>query len=208
MTPFKAIYGYPPPRVLDYVAGTTRVGAVDLLLKGRQQLLSLLKQNLCAAQERMRWFADKKRVERSFAVGDWVHLRLQSYKQFSMHHKKLGKLAPRYYGPFQVIQRIGEVSYKLDLPSGSLIHLVFHVSCLKAKLGDKVVPRPTLPAVNADLVPTPELMLILDKKSIQLRSRIMTQVLVLWQGECKEDATWEILYDLQAKFPHFMGKVL
>ena len=106
-----------------------------------------------------------------------------------MHHKKLGKLAPRYYGPFQVIQRIGVVSYKLDLPSGSLIHPVFHVSCLKAKLGDKVVPRPTLLAVNADLVPTPEPVLILDRKSIQLRSRIVTQVLIQWQGECKEDAT-------------------
>ena len=125
MTPFKALYGYPPPRVLDYVAGTTRVGAVDLLLKGRQQLLSLLKQNLCVAQERMRWFVDKKRVERSFVVGDWVYLRLQPYKQSLVHHKKLGKLASRYYGPFQVIHKIGEVSYKLDLPSGSLIHLVF-----------------------------------------------------------------------------------
>ena len=137
-----------------------------------------------------------------------MYLRLQPYKQSSMHHKKLGKLAPRYYGPFQVIQKIGEVSYKLDLPSGSLIHLVFHVSCLKAKLGDKVVPRPTLPAINEDLVLTLELVLILDRKSIKLRSRTMTQVLVLWQGECKEDATWGILYDLQAKFPHFVGKVL
>ena len=70
MTPFEALYGYPSPRVLDYVVGITRVGAVDLLLKGRQQLLSLLKQNLCVAQERMRWFADKKRVERSFVEGD------------------------------------------------------------------------------------------------------------------------------------------
>ena len=50
MTPFEALYGY-PPRVLDYVAGITRVGAVDLLLKGRQQLLSLLKQNLCCSRE-------------------------------------------------------------------------------------------------------------------------------------------------------------
>ena len=111
MTPFEALYGYPPSRVLDYVTGITRVGAVDSLLKGRQQLLSLLKQNLCAAQERMRWFTDKKRVERSLTVGEWVYLRLQPYKQFSVHHKKIGKLAPRYYGPFQVIQRIGEVSY-------------------------------------------------------------------------------------------------
>ena len=166
MTPFEALYGYPPPRVLNYVAGTTRVGAVDLLLKDKQQLLSLLKQNLCATQERMRWFANKKRVDRSFAMGDWVYLRLLPYKQSSMHHKKLGKLAPRYYGPFQVIQKIGEVSYKLDLPPSSLIHPVFHVSNLKAKLGNQVVPRPTLLSMNADLVITPEPVMILARKSI------------------------------------------
>ena len=80
MTPFEALYGYPSPRVLDYIASNKRVGVVDLLLKDRHQLLSLLKQNLCAAQERIRWFANKNRVDRSFAVGDWVYLRLQPYK--------------------------------------------------------------------------------------------------------------------------------
>ena len=70
LSPFEALYGYPPPRVIDYVASTTRVGVVDLLLKDRQQLLALLKQNLHAAQERMKQYADKKRVERSFKVGD------------------------------------------------------------------------------------------------------------------------------------------
>ena len=70
LSPFEALYGYPPPRVIDYVASTTRVGVMDLLLKDRQQLLALLKQNLHAAQERMKQYADKKRVERSFKVGD------------------------------------------------------------------------------------------------------------------------------------------
>ena len=129
-------------------------------------------------------------------MGDLVYLRLQPYKQTSMHNKRLGKLAPRYYGPFKVLQKVGEVSYKLDLPFGSLIHPVFHVSNLKAKLGNQVVPRPTIPAVNADLVLTPEPMMILDRKSIKLRSRIVTQLLVQWQGESKDDATWEVLYDL------------
>ena len=129
-------------------------------------------------------------------MGDLVYLRLQPYKQTSMHNKRLGKLAPRYYGPFKVLQKVGEVSYKLDLPFGSLVHPVFHVSNLKAKLGNQVVPRPTLPAVNADLVLTPEPMMILDRKSIKLRSRIVTQLLVQWQGESKDDATWEVLYDL------------
>ena len=111
-------------------------------------------------------------------MGDWVYLRLQLYKQTLVHHKKLGKLAPRYYGPFKVLQKIGEVSYKLDLPLGSLIHLVFNVSNLKAKLGNQVVPRPTLLAVNVEMVLTLEPVLILDRKSIKLRSRTMTQVLV------------------------------
>ena len=135
LTPFEALYGYPSLRVMDYVPGITQVGAVDLLLKDRQQLLSLLKHNLIAAQEMMKWYADKKTVDWSFNVGDWVYLRLQPYKQASVHHQKLGKLPPRFYDPFQILQKIGQVSYKLDLPAGSLIHPVFHVSNLKAKVG-------------------------------------------------------------------------
>ena len=70
MTPFEALYGYLPLRVLDYVAGTTRVDAMDLMLRDRKHILSLLKMNLCVAQERIRWFTNQKRVERFFAMGD------------------------------------------------------------------------------------------------------------------------------------------
>ena len=84
LTPFKALYGYHPPRVLDYVAGTTEVGIVDLMLKNRQQRLTLLKHNLYVAQERMKWYAKRKRVDTSFLLGDWVYLRLQPYKQASV----------------------------------------------------------------------------------------------------------------------------
>ena len=137
----------------------------------------------------MKWFADKKRVDRSFPVGDWVYLRLQPYKQSSIQSKKFGKLAPRFYGNYQVIQRVGEVSYKLDLPAGSQIHPVFHMSNLKAKLGAQVVPRLVLPAMIVDQIPNPEPMAILATRSHQLRSRLITQVLVLWQDESKDDAT-------------------
>ncbi|KAK4589838.1 hypothetical protein RGQ29_020433 [Quercus rubra] len=93
---------------------------------------------------------------------------------------KLRKLAPRFYGPFQVLQKVGEVSYKLDLPEGSLIHLVFHVFNLKAKLGHHVMPSPTLPSVNANMVLSPKPMSILAARSHHLRSRLITQVLVQW----------------------------
>lgn len=73
----------------------------------------------------MKWYTDKKRVDKSFGVGDWVYLRLQPYKQVSVHLKKIGKLVPRFYGPFQVFQKLGEVSYKLEFLEGLLVHLVF-----------------------------------------------------------------------------------
>ncbi|XP_050248995.1 uncharacterized protein LOC126696272 [Quercus robur] len=98
----------------------------------------------------MKFHADKHRLERSFSIGDWVYLRLQPYRQKSITHKTFNKLSPRFYSPFQVLQKIGAVAYKLDLPLGSQIHPVFHVSYLKAKLGQQVTPCSTLPAVNSE----------------------------------------------------------
>ena len=96
------------------------------------------------------------------------------------------------------MQNVRVVSYRLDLPASSLNHLVFHVSNLKAKLGNQVVPKPTLLAVNADLIITLKPMYILAIRSHRFRSKTITQFLVQWQGESKDDATWEVLYDLQS----------
>ena len=79
-----------------------------------------------------------------------MYLRLQPYIQRSLKHNTLGKLSPKFYGPFRVIQKVGEVAYKLELPPGSQIHPVFHVSCLKAKLGHQVTPISQLPFVTSE----------------------------------------------------------
>ena len=76
LTPFEALYGFPPPKLQRYVSGTTRVDALDSLLRQRQAILDTLKVHLATTQARMKSQADKHKQERSFAVGDWVFLRL------------------------------------------------------------------------------------------------------------------------------------
>ena len=131
----------------DYIPSTTQVAAVDSVLRSRQKVLTLLKHNLVAAQARMKQQCDKYRAERVFQVGDWVYMRLQPNKQQYVAFRASHKLSPCFFGPHWIIQKIGEVAYKLALRAGPVIHPVFHVSCLKAKLGLQIVPISTLPFV-------------------------------------------------------------
>lgn len=92
--------------------------------------------------------ADQKRTDREFAIGDWVFLRLQPYRQHFLVALKNLKLSPRFYGPYQILERIGQVGYKLDLPVNSNSHPVFHVSLLKKTLGQHTSPLTSLPLVD------------------------------------------------------------
>ena len=142
------MFGYSPPRLLAYLPGTTMVDAMDIQLKQREQVLQLLKENLQRSRNKMKRYADLKHTEREFKEGDWVYLRLQPYRQVSVAWQRNLKLSPCFYGPFLVLSRVGAVAYKLELPLGSLIHPVFHVSQLKLKLGRAVTPLIHLSLVN------------------------------------------------------------
>ena len=90
-------------------------------IEHQQQVLQLLKDNLNLAQNLMKQQADQHCSERIFCVREWVFLRLQPYKKMSLKQaKKDNKLSPKYYGPYMVLQNIGTMAYKLELPSSSL----------------------------------------------------------------------------------------
>ena len=79
-----------------------------------------------------------------------VYLRLQPYRQSSLKKSGAEKLNPRFYGPYRVIRRVGEVAYDTELPKGSWVHNVFHVSRFKKAIGQGVVPFVDLPPLDEE----------------------------------------------------------
>lgn len=128
LTPFKVVYGRDPPAILQMEKGQTVISSIEELLQERDAILDDLHFNLLRAQQRIKAYADVKHREEQFAVGDKVYLKVQPYRQRSLAVRPFEKLAAKYYGPFEIVQRVGMVAYKLQVPASSKIHPVFHVS--------------------------------------------------------------------------------
>ncbi|XP_071928105.1 uncharacterized protein [Coffea arabica] len=145
---------------------------------------------------------DPRRKDLEFEIGDKVFLRITPLKG-KIRAGKGKKLQPRYIGPFNVLQRIGKVAYRLELPASlSRIHDVFHVSLLK-----KYHPDPThiLPPEDVELDESltyeERPIQILDRKVKDLRTKQIPLVKVLWKHHEVEEATWELEKDVQEKYP-------
>lgn len=151
LSPFKIVYGRDPPHVLRIGRGQAIVDSVDEWLQERDAILDELHLTLLKSQNIMKQAADLKRRDLTFKIGDQVFVRLHPYRQQSLARRPFEKLAARFYGPFEVIQKVGRVAYKLDLPAHSKIHPVFHVSQLKRNIGAAPVSSNFPPQLTADL---------------------------------------------------------
>lgn len=116
MSPFKILYGRDPPSVLRIGRGHSPVDSVEEMLQERDAILYDLHVYLIRSQQQLKAAADVKRCHDQFEVGDMVYLKIQPYRQKSLAKQPYEKLAARFYGPFSVSQRIGQVAYKLLLP--------------------------------------------------------------------------------------------
>eukprot|EP00253_Pinus_taeda_P014061 PITA_14061 len=183
MSPFEVLYGQKCHTPSSWGGLEDRLMLGADMLKEMEEMVKKVRVTLKAAQDKKKNFADQKRKFREYQVGDHVYVRIQA-KKSTLQWSGCAKLAPRFCGPFQVLERIGPVAYQLALPCHIRVHNVFHVSVLKKYVYD---PKHVEPEGEI-LV---ELLNILNRREVMLRKRAITQVKVQWQHFGPDEATWE-----------------
>ncbi|KAL1206997.1 hypothetical protein V5N11_029812 [Cardamine amara subsp. amara] len=186
-TPFKIVYGRDPPPLLRYESGSTHNFELEKELLARDEALQVIKHNLIKAQQLMKTAANKHRQHKEFVVGQNVYLKLRNYRQNSLATRLYKKLSAKYFGPFPIIERIGKVAYRLQLPSTAKIHNVFHISLLKEALGQ----QPVADSLRQALLQTEELNLEPEFiKGIRYNDKGHLEALVHWKGFGTGDDEW------------------
>lgn len=109
-------------------------------------------------------------------------------------------MSPKYFGPFPILAKVGNVAYKLQLPPGPRVHPTFHMSQLKKHVGAALV-QSVLPIVDTRGAWIKEPARILDQRMVFKGNQVEIEVLGEWLNTFPEDATWESLEQLKLKYP-------
>ena len=165
--------------------------------------IRLIRERLKATQSRQKSHADKRRRDIEFDVGDHVFIKVSPLKGV-MRFGKTNKLSPRFVGPFEILEKIGSVAYRVALPPAlSKIHNVFHISNLRKYVPDSkhvIEYEPLQIQENLSYEEIP--IKILDRKEQVLRTKTIPIVKVLWRNHSTEEATWEAEEEMRQKYPN------
>ncbi|GJS66294.1 putative reverse transcriptase domain-containing protein [Tanacetum coccineum] len=156
--------------------------------------------NLKEARSRQKSYADKHRRDLEFQVGDRVFLKVSPFRGVKRFGIK-GKLSPRFIGPFEILERIGEVSYRLALPPQlSHVHDVFHVSLLRGYHYHPLhVASYPFDQIQPDMSLSEEPESILDRQERVMRNKVIPFVKILWKNHPEREATWETEESMRAR---------
>nr|GEW77857.1 putative reverse transcriptase domain-containing protein [Tanacetum cinerariifolium] len=179
-------------RIFRYLkVGEAQILGPELIQETTEKIVQI-KERMQAARDRQKSYADMKRKSMEFQVGDVVMLKISPWKGVVRFGKR-GKLNPRYVGPFKVLERIGDVAYKLDLPEElSRVHNTFHVSNLKKCHADEPLVVP-LDGLHFDdkLQFVEELVKIMDREVKRLKQSRILLVKIRWNSKRGPEFTWE-----------------
>ena len=202
MAPYEALYGRPCRSPLSWAETGEVLAFGPELAKETTETVRVIRKRLQTAQSRQKSYADRRRRPLAFEVGDHVFLKVSPRRGITRFGKG-GKLAPRFIGPFEILERIGEVAYRLALPPQlSGVHDVFHISMLR-----KYEPDPSHVLewsaldLDTDVSFEEKPLEVLDRRDQVLRGKTIPLVKVLWSHSGVEEATWEREEDIRAKYP-------
>ncbi|GJQ90931.1 putative reverse transcriptase domain-containing protein [Tanacetum coccineum] len=207
--PFEALYGRKcrSPVIWTEVGESQLIGP-EIVQETTEKIVQI-KERLKTARSRQKSYADKRRKPLEFQVGDRVLLKVSPWKGVVRFGKK-GKLAPRYVGPFEIVERVGPVAYRLKLPQElSCVHDTFHVSNLKKCLAEPDVQVP-LDEIEIDenLRFVEEPIEIVERDVKKLKRRRIPLVKVRWNSRQGAEYTWEHEDQFRKKYPHLFSETV
>ena len=202
MAPFEALYGRRcrTPLCWSELSEGKIIGPD--LIRDTEDKVRIIKDRLKAASDRQKSYADLKRRDIEYAVGDKVFLKVSPWKKVLRFGRK-GKLSPKFIGPYEIIERVGLLAYRLALPPDlDRIHNVFHVSMLRRYRSDPshVMSVESI-TIEPDLTYEEEPVRILAREIKELRNKRIPLVKVLWKTHKTEEATWEREDDMRQQHP-------
>ncbi|GFY97645.1 hypothetical protein Acr_12g0001860 [Actinidia rufa] len=205
MAPYEALYGRKCRSPICWTEVEERQMLGPEIVQLTTDKIKVIQQRLQTAQSRQKSYTDVRRQDLEFGEGDHVFLKISPSKGINRFGKR-GKLKPRYIGPFEVLQRIGTVAYRIALPPElSHVHDVFHVSMLRKYVHDPahvIHHYPLNMREDLSYVETP--IEIIDRRDQVLRNKVIPLVRVVWRNHSYEESTWEREDEIRERYPSLL----
>nr|GFB26504.1 putative reverse transcriptase domain-containing protein [Tanacetum cinerariifolium] len=197
--PYELLYGRKYREPICWNEVSERVIEGPELIEATNEKVVVAKEKLKESRSRQKSYADRHRRSLEFNPGDRVFLKVSPCRGVRRFRIK-GKLSPRFIGPFEILDRVGEVFYRLALPRQlSHIHNVFHVSLLRGyKYHPLHVVSYPLDQIRKDLSLAEEPEKILDRQERVMRNKTFPFVKILWKNHPEREATWETEESMRA----------
>ena len=206
MAPYEALYGRKCRTPLCWTELSEKKVIGPDLIQETEEKVKMIRERLKVSNDRQKSYADMKRKDIRYEIGEKLFLKVSPWKKV-MRFGKRGKLSPRFIGPYEVIEKVGPVAYRLALPPElEKIHSVFHVSMLWRYRSDPshVVSSETI-ELRPDLTYEEEPVEILAQEVKELRNKKIPLVKVLWRNHKTEEATWESEETMRQQYPQLFN---
>ena len=177
------------------------------LIQETEEKVKIVREKLKVATDRQKSYVDMKRKDIRYEIGEKVFLKVSPWKKV-MRFGENGKLSPKFIRTFEVIEKVGPVAYRLDLPPElEKIHNVFHVSMLRRYRSNPshVVSSETI-ELRPDLTYEEEPVEILAREVKEFRNKRILLVKVLWRNHKTEEATWESEETMRQQYPQLFNE--